>query len=416
METKTENNGNASNLDRAIAKQELIDALTQGCHTEDDLFGPEGVFTQLKGAVMERLLEAELTEHLGYDKSARRKASNARNGHGQKTVQTESGPVRIQVPRDRDGTFEPQLVRKGQRRLDGFDEKVICLYARGMTTRDIQQHLRELYGTEVSPDLITRATDGIAEELRQWRNRPLDAVYPILYLDALFVSVRDGGQVAKRAFYVALGVQVDGTRDVLGFWAAASEGSKFWLSVLTELKNRGVQDVLFICADGLTGLGQAIEAAFPQAVHQTCVVHLIRSALRFVSYADRREVAGALKQVYTADTEEAAKAALTEVERKYDGQYPRVARVFRDRWEEFVPFLSYPAEIRYMLYTTNAVESLNSQLRKVLRHRGPFPNDEAVFKLLFLAIRNAKVHWKRPIRWTSTLAQLDIFFEGRLPA
>jgi len=417
METNTEEKKTEpTNRDRLIAKQEFIDSLVAGASSEEDLFGPDGVFTKLKGAVMERLLEAEITEHLGHEKQGRRRAGNARNGHSEKIVQTETGPVGIRVPRDREGTFEPKLVKKHQRRLEGFDEKVIALYARGMTTRDIQQHLRELYGTDVSPDLISRATEGVLDEFRAWQTRPLDPVYPIVYLDALYVSVRDGGQVAKRAFYVALGVGVDGTRDVLGFWVASNEGSKFWLSILTELKNRGVHDILFVCADGLTGLGQAIEAAFPKAVHQTCVVHLIRSALRFVAWSDRKRVSAALRPVYTAESEQAAELALEEASRQLDARCPSVVRTFRNRWAEFVPFLSYPPELRRMLYTTNAVESLNSQLRKTLRHRGPFPNDEAVFKLLFLAIQNAKVHWKRPIAWTTMLVQLDIFFEGRLPA
>lgn len=405
-----------SNRDRAVLKQQLLDSLLEGCSTEDDLFGPEGVFTKLKGAVMERLLEAEMTDHLGHERQGRKRSSNSRNGHSAKTVQTETGPVEIQVPRDREGTFEPKLVKKHQRRLEGFDEKVIALYARGMTTRDIERHLRELYGTDVSPDLISRATEGVLDEFRAWQSRPLDAVYPIVYLDALFVSVRDGGQVQKRAFYVALGVQVDGRRDVLGLWAAGNEGAKFWLSILTELKNRGVEDVLFICADGLTGLGQAIDAAFPKAVHQTCVVHLIRSALRFVSWADRKLVSAALRPVYHAENEQAAELALAEAGRQLDTRYPSVVKTFRNRWAEFVPFLSYPADLRRMLYTTNIVESLNSQLRKVLRQRGPFPNDDAVFKLLFLAIQNAKLGWRRQIAWTRMLVQLDIFFEGRLPA
>jgi len=405
-----------TNRDRAVAKQEFIDSLVEGCSTEEDLFGPDGAFTKLKGAVMERLLEAEITEHLGHEKQARRRSSNARNGHSTKTVQTDTGPVEIRVPRDREGTFDPKLVKKHQRRLEGFDEKVIALYARGMTTRDIQQHLRELYGTDVSPELISRATDGVLEEFRAWQTRPLDPVYPIVYLDALYVSVREGGQVAKRAFYVALGVTVDGNRDVLGLWVAASEGAKFWLSILTELKNRGVHDILFVCADGLSGFGQAIEAAFPKAVHQTCVVHLIRSALRFVSWSDRKLVTRALRPIYNAENQQAAELALEHAGHLLDGRNPSIVRTFRNRWAEFVPFLSYPPELRRMLYTTNAVESLNSQLRKTLRQRGPFPNDEAVFKLLFLAIRNAKVHWKRPIAWTRVLVQLDIFFEGRLPA
>ena len=405
-----------TNRDRAVAKQEFIDSLVEGCSTEEDLFGPDGAFTKLKGAVMERLLEAEITEHLGHEKQARRRSSNARNGHSTKTVQTDTGPVEIRVPRDREGTFDPKLVKKHQRRLEGFDEKVIALYARGMTTRDIQQHLRELYGTDLSPELISRATDGVLEEFRAWQTRPLDPVYPIVYLDALYVSVREGGQVAKRAFYVALGVTVDGNRDVLGLWVAASEGAKFWLSILTELKNRGVHEILFVCADGLSGFGQAIEAAFPKAVHQTCVVHLIRSALRFVSWSDRKLVTRALRPIYNAENEQAAELALEHAGHLLDGHNPSIVRTFRNRWAEFVPFLSYPPELRRMLYTTNAVESLNSQLRKTLRQRGPFPNDEAVFKLLFLAIRNAKVHWKRPIAWTRVLVQLDIFFEGRLPA
>jgi putative transposase len=416
MEAIKEDKATVSNRDRAAAKQELLDLLLEGSSSEEDLFGPDGVFTKLKGAVMERLLEAEMTEHLGHERQGRRKGTNGRNGHSRKTVQTESGPVEIQVPRDREGTFEPQLVKKHQRRLEGFDEKVIALYARGMTTRDIQQHLRELYGTDVSPELISRATEGVMDEFRAWQSRPLEAVYPIVYLDALFVSVRDGGQVQKRAFYVALGVRVDGTRDVLGLWVAASEGSKFWLTILTELKNRGVHDILFVCADGLTGLGQAVDAAFPKAVHQTCVVHLIRSALRFVSWSDRKKISAALRPVYHAENEAAAELALNDAAKELDGKYPSVVRTFRNRWAEFVPFLSYPAELRRMLYTTNAVESLNSQLRKTLRQRGPFPNDEAVFKLLFLAIQNAKVHWRRPIAWTRMLVQLDIFFEGRLPA
>lgn len=415
MEAIKEEKATVSNRDRAAAKQELLDLLLEGSNSEEDLFGPDGVFTKLKGAVMERLLEAEMTEHLGHERQGRRKGSNSRNGYSRKTVQTDSGPVEIQVPRDRQGTFEPQLVKKHQRRLEGFDEKVIALYARGMTTRDIQQHLRELYGTDVSPELISRATEGVMDEFRAWQSWPLESVYPVVYLDALFVSVRDGGQVQKRAFYVALGVRVDGTRDVLGLWVAAAEGAKFWLTILTELKNRGVHDILFVCADGLTGLGQTVEAAFPKAVHQTCVVHLIRSALRFVSWSDRKKVSAALRPVYHAENEQAAELALDEAAKELDGKYPSVVRTFRNRWAEFVPFLSYPAELRRMLYTTNAVESLNAQLRKTLRQRGPFPNDEAVFKLLFLAIQNAKVHWRRPIAWTRMLVQLDIFFEGRLP-
>ncbi len=303
-----------------------------------------------------------------------------------------------------------------QRRLEGFDEKVLALYARGMTTRDIQAHLRELYGTDVSHELISRATEKALDEFRGWQSRPLDPVYPVIYLDALFVSVRDGGQIQKRAFYVALGVQVDGHRDVLGLWAAPTEGAKFWLSILAELKNRGVQDVLFICADGLSGLDKAVEATFPKTVMQTCIVHLIRSCFRFVTWSDRKQLAAAMRPVYTAENEAAALAALEVVEAEYGSKYPSIGRVFRSRWTQFVPFLSYPTDVRKMLYTTNAVESLNSQLRKALRMRGPFPNDDAVFKVFFLALQNAKLRWKSPVHWKLMIAQLDIAFEGRLPA
>lgn len=405
-----------SNRERAELKEELISELVAGCQNEGDLFGPEGVFTRLKGAVMERLLEAEMSTHLGHDRHERRKGSNSRNGHTTKTVTTDTGPVEIRVPRDREGSFEPQLVKKRQTRLEGFDEKVLALYGRGMTTRDIQAHLRELYGTDVSHELISKATEGVMDLFREWQSRPLDAVYPIVYLDALFVSTRDGAQVVKRAFYIALGVGLDGKRDVLGVWAAPTEGAKFWLSILTELKNRGIEDILFICADGLSGLDKAVEAAFPMAVMQTCIVHLIRAALRFVAWADRKVVAGALKPLYTAENEDAALAELEKLEHKHGDKYPTVIRTFRSRWEQFVPFLSYPQEIRRMLYTTNAVESLNSQLRKVLRNRGPFPNEDAVFKVLFLAIQNAKTRWRANKNWNRVLSQLDIFFEGRLPA
>jgi len=419
MEAQSEKKNGApakSNRERNASKAELIDQLLAQSSEGEDFFGPEGIFTKLKGAVMERLLQAELAHHLEQQASdPEGPPKNARNGYSSKRIQTETGPVRISVPRDRNGTFEPQVVKKHQRRVEGFDEKVLALYARGMSTRDIQAHLHELYGTEVSPELISKATDAVLPLFREWQARPLDAVYPIVYLDALFVSVRDGVQVQKRAFYVALGVQVDGKRDVLGIWAAETEGAKFWLSILNELRARGVEDILFVCADGLTGLDKALEAAFPKAVFQTCVVHMIRAALRFVSWSDRKELAAALKPLYTADNEEQAKAELDELEAKYGTKYPTVIRTFRNRWVQFVPFLAYPQGLRRMLYTTNAVESLNSQLRKALGKRGPFPNDDAVFKLFFLAIRNAKLRWKADPHWFRTLAQLDIFFEGRLP-
>ena len=405
-----------SNSRIAEFKQEWIDQLVSGCSTEADLFGPDGVFTQLKGAVMNRLLEAEMTHHLGHERGELRRGTNARNGHSQKTVHTESGSVVINVPRDREATFEPILIEKHQRRLDGFDQKVLALYSRGMTTRDIASHLRELYGTDVSHELISKATEYVIDEFRAWQKRPLDACYPVVYVDAIFVGVRDGTQVKKRAFYVVLGMGLDGRRDVLGLWVAETEGAKFWLEVFTDLKNRGVNDVLFLCADGLTGIDRAIEVAFPKAVHQTCIVHLIRASMRFVSYADRGALAASLKPLYTAENESAARDALGELETKWGRKYPAAVRTWKQRWELFIPFLAYPVPIRRILYTTNCIESLNSQLRKVIRNRGPFPNDDAVFKLFFLAIRNAKDGWNAPHHWSSALAHFDIHFEGRLPA
>jgi putative transposase len=407
---------NLSNSQKAELKAEWINELVAGCRTQEDLFGPAGVFTRLKGAVMERLLEAEMSHHLGYERGQPRRGSNVRNGHSKKTVHTESGSVAIHVPRDREGHFEPQLVGKHQRRLEGFDDKVLALYARGMTTRDIAEHLRELYGTDVSHELISKATEHVADEFRAWQMRPLEAVYPVVYIDAIFVGVRDGAHVKKRAFYVALGMGLDGRRDVLGLWVAEAEGAKCWLEIFTELKNRGVSDILFLCADGLTGLDRAVQTAFPNTVHQTCIVHMIRSALRFVSWADRKELCAALKPLYTADSEAAALQALAALEAAWGKKYPAAIRTWKQRWDLFVPFLAYPVEVRKILYTTNAIESLNSQLRKVIRYRGPFPNDEAVFKLFFLAIQNAKARWKTPPAWSSAIVHLDIFFEGRLPA
>ena len=285
-----------------------------------------------------------------------------------------------------------------------------------MSTRDIQSHLRELYGTEVAPDLISRVTESVLEEAKSWQQRPLEPVYPILYLDALFVSVRDGGTVTKKAVYVALGMTLNGDRDVLGLWLEGSEGARFWLSVLTDLKNRGIEDVFFVCCDGLTGFPQAIEAAFPKAVVQTCIVHMIRASLRYVSYTDRKRLVTDLRTVYGADTEEAAVAALRAFEERWGTKYPTVIKLWRARWPEVVPFLAYPKEIRRILYTTNIIESLNAQLRKVLRPKGHFPNDEAVLKILYLALQHAKLHWQQPIHWKKALAHFAILFEDRMPA
>jgi putative transposase len=400
----------------ATLKPELVEELMKLTKSPSDLFGPDGLFNRLKGALMERMLEAELTEHLGFEKNAGKNRGNSRNGYSTKTVKTESGPVEVRVPRDRAGTFEPQLIAKNQRRLEGFDEKVLALYARGMSTREIKSHLEELYGTEVSPDLISRVTDSVMDEARAWQSRLLDAVYPIVYLDALFVSIRDGATVTKKAVYVALGMRVDGEREVLGLWVEGTEGARFWLQVLTELKNRGVEDILFICCDGLSGFPQAIEAAFPRTIVQTCIVHMIRSSLRYVPWSEHRVMVADLKNIYGAATIADAEAALEAFDKKWSKRHPIVAKQWRNRWNEITPFLAFPAEIRKILYTTNAVESLNSQLRKVLRPKGSFPNDDAVFKLLYLALSKAKHKWSKPKGWPHALAQLAIMFPDRLPA
>ena len=399
-------------------KPELVEELLKSVSKPEDLLGPGGMLHRLKGALMERMLEAEMSAHLGYEPNEveGRGTGNSRNGHSSKTVQTDTGPVDIRVPRDRRGSFAPKIVPKHRRRLEGFDDKVLALYARGMSTRDIQGHLRELYGTDVSTDLISRVTDAVIDEVKDWQVRPLEAMYPILYLDALFVSVRDGGTVIKKAVYIALGMGVDGTREVLGFWIEATESARFWLSILTDLKNRGVEDILFVCCDGLTGLPQAIEAAFPKAVVQTCIVHMIRASLRHVAWGDRKAVVATLKPIYAAETEEAAQRALAAFEERWRSKYPAIGRQWRARWNELVPFLAYPAEIRRTLYTTNVIESLNAQLRKVLRPKGHFPSDEAVTKILFLALQHAKVHWKPPIFWRQALAHFSLMFGDRFPA
>ena len=398
---------------------DVIDQLLAGYSRPEDLTGKDGILKQLTARLVERALQAEMAGHLGYDKgeSRDRPGGNARNGTTGKTLKTELGEVDIEVPRDRDGTFEPQLVKKRQRRLAGFDEKIIALYARGMTVRDIQGHLQDLYGVEVSPDLISRATAAVMEDVIAWQSRALDAVYPIVYLDALVVKVRDQGVVRNKAVYLALGVTVRGTKEVLGLWIEQTEGAKFWLKVVNELKTRGVRDILIACCDGLKGFPEAIETAFPQTVVQTCVVHMIRNSLRYVSYKDRRAVVADLKPIYTAASREEAKAALDAFETKWGRRYATITSSWRANWERVVPFLDFPPEVRKVIYTTNAIESMNSTLRKLLHYRGHFPSDEAVTKVLYLALTNLEKKWERSLRdWSGVLGQFAVFFKDRLPA
>lgn len=387
-------------------------------YSPEELLGQGGLMQKLAGAVLETALEAEMSEHLGYERGDRSSLGrgNSRNGSSSKTVKGDHGEVSVHVPRDRNGTFEPQIVKKHQTRLAGFDDKIVALYARGMSVRDIRGQLEELYGVEVSPDLISRVTDSVYDEVKAWQNRPVDPVYPIVYLDALVVKGRDGGMVKNKSVYLALGVNMEGTKEVLGLWIQRTEGAKFWGQILTELRNRGLQDMLIVCTDGLTGFSEAIEATYPEAIVQTCVVHLLRNSVRFVAWKDRRQVLADLKPVYTAPTEDAALQALLEFEDKYKSKYPTIAQTWHAAWERFVPFLAFPPEIRKVIYTTNAIEAVNRQIRKVIKTKGHFPSDESITKILFLALRNASKKWTMPIRqWPQALNQLAIRFPGRLP-
>jgi putative transposase len=350
----------------------------------------EGLLAELTKTVLERALGAELDDHLGYVKGdpAGNGSGNSRNGSYGKTVTTGSGPVRLDVPRDRNGSFEPKIVPKGQRRLGQVDDMILSLYARGMTTRDIQAHLAEVYGAEVSPALISNVTGVVAEEITAWQTRPLDALYPIVYIDALVIKVRDGGAVDNKAAHLVIGVDLDGYKHVLGIWLAAAEGARFWMGVLTELRNRGIKDVLFACCDGLGGLPEAIEATWPKAIVQTCVIHLIRASMRYVSHDDRKKVAAALRPIYTAVNEAAAKDALGQLRAAHGKRYPGLLAAWDRAWEQFIPFLEYDTAIRKVIYTTNAIESINYQLRKITKNRGHFPDDDAAIKLLYLGIRN----------------------------
>ena len=396
---------------------ELLDQLLANYEKPEDLTGENGLFKQLKKGLIERALGAELTEHLGYEKGdpAGRGSGNSRNGTSSKTILTEDGEIEITVPRDRAGSFEPQLIAKGQTRFDGFDDKILSLYARGMTVREIQGHLAELYGAEVSPDLISRVTDAVLEEVREWQSRPLDAVYPIVFFDALRVKIRDEGLVKNKAVYVALAYNGDGEKDVLGLWIEQTEGAKFWLRVINELKARGVNDILIAVVDGLKGFPEAITSVYPQTLVQTCIVHLIRNSLAFVSWKDRKAILPSIKAIYRAESTDAALLRLAEFEAEWGKRYPAIGQIWRNAWEHVVPFFAFAPGIRKMIYTTNAVEALHRSLRKIIKTRGSFPTDEAALKLLYLAIRNAGVHWRRPVEWTTAMGQFAIHFGARFP-
>lgn len=426
-------NATRSDPDRGSVEAQVARVIEQAQAEGLQLTGAGGLLADMIKQAVEAALQAEMSDHLGYDKHAAegRGSGNSRNGLTGKTVQTTAGPVDLEVPRDRNGTFDPITVPKGTRRLTDFDDMIISLYAKGMTTRDIAEHLTATYGASVSHETIANITDAINEQVKEWRNRPLDEVYPIVYVDAIRLRIRDGGAVRIKACHLAVGVDVDGVKRVLGMWIEQSEGARFWMQVMTELRNRGVKDVLIVCCDGLPGLPEAIASVWPQAIVQTCVVHLIRNSMRYASWKDRKAIAACLKPIYTAATVEAAEIALDAFADSDVGRRsPAAVDAWRRAWNEFVPFLDMPAEIRRVVYTTNAIESINYQLRKVSKTRGQFPNDEAAYKLLYLAICDIEVRTttrggnkeKKLLQrgsntqhWKEALNQLAIIYPGRLP-
>jgi putative transposase len=398
--------------------QELLASLLAGYKKPEDLIGENGLLKQLTKLLVEKALDAELTEHLGHERheAVANTGGNTRNGKSKKTLKGEFGELPIEVPRDLKGTFEPQLIPKHQTRWTGFDNKIISLYARGMTVREIQSHLEEMYGTEVSPSLISSVTDAVADEVKAWQARPLDAIYPIVYMDCIHVKVRDGA-VRVKAVYLAIGITMNGEKEVLGLWLAQTEGAKFWLQVVTELRNRGVQDIFIACVDGLKGFPDAIEAVYPKAVVQLCIVHMVRHSLNYVSWKRRKEVAADLRRIYTAATAAEAELRLGEFEDRWDNEYLPIGQSWRRTWDRLTPFFDYPPEIRKVIYTTNAIESVNMSLRKLTKNRGSFPSDEALTKLFYLALRNISQKWTLPIRdWKAALTRFTIQFGDRISA
>ena len=397
---------------------ELIDGLLADYKTPEDLIGEHGLLKQLTKKLVERALEAEMAEHLGHARHdlVTNPTGNTRNGTSAKTLKGEFGELPIEVPRDHHSSFEPQLVPKHQTRWAGFDDKILSLYARGMTVREIQAHLSERYGTEVSPTLISTVTEAVMDEVKAWQSRPLDALYPIVYLDCIHVKTRDAGSVRVKAVYLALGVNLSGEKELLGLWIAQTEGAKFWLHVVTELKNRGVADLFIACVDGLKGFPEAIEAVYPKTAVQLCIVHWVRYSLNYVSWKLRKVVAADLRTIYAAATAEEAATRLDEFELKWGQDYASIVQSWRRNWQRIIPFFDYPPEIRRVIYTTNAIESVNMSLRKVTKNRGAFPSDEALLKLFYLALRNISQKWTMPIHhWKAALNRFTILFEERMP-
>jgi len=399
-------------------RKEILDELIRDYKNPEDLLGENGLLKQLTKALLERAMNAELTHELGFernDKSSVKENVNRRNGTSAKTVKSKHGEIELDIPRDRQSDFEPVIIKKHQRRFDGFDDAILSLYSRGLSTRDIKAHLEEIYGVEVSPDLISSVTEAVLEEVREWQTRPLESVYPIVYLDALRVKIRYDGTVQNRCIYLAIGVKTDGKKETLGLWTAENEGAKFWLGVLTELSNRGVQDIFIACVDGLKGFTEAIESVFPNTITQLCIVHQIRNSLTYISYKDRKAVVSDLKPIYTAVTEEEALFALELFGEKWNIKYPLIAKSWQSNWQRISPMFALPKEIRRAVYTTNVIESLNYSLRKITKTRAAFPTEEAAIKLLYLGLQNAQKKWTMPIQnWSLAMNQMAILFEGRM--
>jgi putative transposase len=401
----------------AISK-EVLDALMKGYKGPDDLTGPNGLLKELTKALVERAMEAEMTEQIGFEKSdqAEKPTKNRRNGSTPKTLRSEQGPLQIEVPRDREGSFEPVIVPKHQREFKGFDDKILSMYSRGMTTREITEHLKEIYKVEVSPELISRVTDSVKELIEEWRKRTLEAFYPIVFLDALVINVKENSKVVKKAIYLALAVRLDGQKELLGLWIDQNEGAKFWYEVLSELKNRGVNDILIAGVDGLTGFPEAIKTVFPKTEVQLCIVHMVRNSLKYVPFKDRKVVAVGLKAIYTAPSEQAASEELERFAEAWDSKCPTISRSWRNRWPEVIPFFKFPDVIRKVIYTTNAIESVNYTIRKVTKNRQSFPNTEAAEKLVFMALQNISKKWTMPLRdWGAALNQFAIIYGDRVP-
>ena len=397
---------------------EVIDRLLADYKSPEQIIGENGLLKELTKAVLERALKAELTEHLGYEKHdpVGQGSGNSRNGKSRKKLKGDFGELELETPRDRNGTFEPKIVAKGQTRFTGFDDKILSMYSRGMTTREIQSHLEEIYGVEVSPALISTVTDAVVDEVKSWQGRPLESLYPIVYLDALYVKIRDNGQVQNRAIYLAIAIKLDGSKEVLGMWTSANEGAKFWLQVLTELQNRGVEDIFIACVDGLKGFPEAIETVYPRTQVQLCIVHLVRASLNYVSWKQRRAVAGDLRRIYRAATAETGEQELEAFARKWDGTHPTISQIWRRNWARIIPFFSFSPEIRKVIYTINAVESLNMTLRKVIKTRAAFPTEEAALKLLYMALRNVAKKWNCVQGWREALNRFQILWPERMPA